>query len=133
MAWFALVVHASTPYLVLCAPLVLSGIGLACVFPTVSAEVVTSVPPERIGVAAGVNGSVRELGGVLGVALAATVFAHTGSYATAAGFTAGFVRAVWVCAAVAGLGVVAALLAAPRSADATVLPPLAEPVAVLDS
>ncbi len=113
MVWFALVVHASTPYPVLCAPLVLSGIGLSFVFPTVSGEVVSSVPPERMGIAAGVNGSIRELGGVFGVALCATVFAHTGGYVTGATFTTGFVDAIWVCAVLAGLGVVAAALATP--------------------
>lgn len=114
MVWFALVVHASTPYLTLCAPLVLSGIGISCVFPTMSGEVVAAVPPERMGVASGVNGSIRELGGVLGVALAATVFAHTGRYATLSTFTTGFTDATWACAPVAGLGVVAALFTGPR-------------------
>lgn len=117
MAWFALVANAAAPYLTLCGPLVLSGIGLSCVFPTVSGEVVSAVPPERMGVAAGVNGSLRELGGVLGVALAATVFAGAGGFATTSSFTTGFVHAIWACAVFAGAGVVAALLAAPRAAD----------------
>ena len=104
MVWFALVVHASTPYLTLCLPLVLSGIGLAFVFPTVSGEVMSAVPPERMGIAAGVNGSIRELGGVLGVALTATVFAGTGGYATPDTFTTGFTHAIWVCAVIAALG-----------------------------
>jgi MFS family permease len=121
MTWFALVVHASTPYLALCGPLVLSGIGIACVFPTVSGEVVSAVPPERMGVAAGVNGSIRELGGVLGVALAATVFAHNGGYTTTSMFTTGFIDAMWVCAALSGLGIVAALLAAPTKMGVTVI------------
>jgi EmrB/QacA subfamily drug resistance transporter len=121
MVWFALVVHASTPYLALCGPLVLSGIGIACVFPTVSSEVVSSVPTERMGIAAGVNGSIRELGGVLGVALAATVFAHGGGYDTATSFTAGFVDAMWACAVLSGLGVAAALLATSRKSPATTL------------
>jgi EmrB/QacA subfamily drug resistance transporter len=121
MTWFALVVDASTPYLALCGPLVLSGIGIACVFPTVSGEVVSAVPPVRMGVAAGVNGSIRELGGVLGVALAATVFAHNGGYASPSTFTSGFVDAMWVCAVLSGLGVIAALLAAPIRTGATVI------------
>jgi MFS family permease len=52
LAWFALVTHADTDYAALCGPLVLSGIGIACVFPTVSSEVMASVPPDRMGVAA---------------------------------------------------------------------------------
>ncbi|HEY6888338.1 MAG TPA: MFS transporter [Solirubrobacter sp.] len=113
MVWFALVVDASTPYLALCGPLVVSGVGIACVFPTVSNAVVSAVAPERMGIASGVNGSIRELGGVLGVALAATVFAHGGGYATTASFAAGFMDAMWACAALAGLGLIVALLAAP--------------------
>jgi hypothetical protein len=54
----------------------------------------------------------------LGVAPAATVFAHSGSYDTASAFTTGFIRAVWACAALAGLGVIAALLAGPHKAHA---------------
>jgi MFS family permease len=125
LTWFALVVHASAPYAALCAPLVLSGVGIACVFPTVSSEVVSSVPPDRMGTASGVNGSIRELGGVFGVALAATVFAHRGAYATTHTFTAGFVDAMWACVVLSVVGVVAALVAAPRRvADAA---PPAEP------
>jgi EmrB/QacA subfamily drug resistance transporter len=121
MVWFALAVHASTPYLELCAPLVVSGIGIACVFPTMSGEVVSAVPAERMGIAAGVNGSIRELGGVLGVALAATVFAHAGGYATATSFTTGFIHAMWVCAVLSGIAVVAALLVAPHKSGAPAL------------
>lgn len=116
MVWFALVVHVSSPYVELLGPLVLSGIGIACVFPTVSSEVVSSVPPERMGIAAGVNGSIRELGGVFGVGLAATVFARTGGYRSPATFTAGFDEAIWACAVLAGLGVIVAVFAAPRTA-----------------
>lgn len=109
MAWFALVAGSTTPYAALVGPLVLSGIGIATVFPAMSAEVMASVPPERMGVASGINGSIRELGGVLGVALAATAFAHAGGYDTTASFTTGFVHALWVCVALAGVGLTASL------------------------
>jgi hypothetical protein len=81
--------------------------------PDVSSAAVSSVPPERMGVAAGVNGSIRELGGVLGVAAAATVFAHSGGDASTATFTSGFIHAICACAVLAGLGIAAALLAEP--------------------
>jgi MFS family permease len=122
LLWFALVAHADTDYAVLCGPLVLSGLGIACVFPTVSSEVMASVPPERMGVAAGVNGGVRELGGVLGVALAATVFARAGGYRTITTFSTGFRHAIWACGLVSALGVLAALLATGRSRSRKALP-----------
>lgn len=110
MAWFASVAGAATPYAELVGPLVLSGIGISCVFPTVSSAVVSSVPPERMGVASGVNGSIREIGGVLGVAVAATVFAHAGGYTNTSTFVSGFVHAMWACTALTGLGIWAAIL-----------------------
>ncbi len=116
MVWFAIVAHADAPYLELWPPLVVSGIGIACVFPTVSSEVMSSVPAQRMGIAAGVNGSIRELGGVFGVALAATVFAHAGGYLT---FTVSFGAAIRACALISGLGVFAALLSTGRRPDAT--------------
>jgi MFS family permease len=110
MVWFALAAHASTTYLSLCGPLVLSGIGIACVFPTVSSEVVSSVAPERMGIAAGVNGSIRELGGVLGVTVLASIFAHWGGYTSGASFVAGLTPAITVGGAVVLAGAVAAAL-----------------------
>ena len=47
LAWFAAVVDVHTPYLELCLPLVLSGIGIGLVFPAMSGEVVSSVRPRR--------------------------------------------------------------------------------------
>jgi MFS family permease len=113
LIWFAVVAQASTPYFDLVWPLILSGVGIACVFPTVSSEIVSSVPHDRMGIASGINGSVREFGGVLGVALAATIFASAGSYGSPISFTAGFVQSIWACAIMSATGLVAAILSAP--------------------
>ena len=67
-----------------------------------------SVRPEEEGQASGANNAIRELGGVFGVAVLASVFAHYGGYASGQAFVDGMTPAVWVGAAVVGLGAIAA-------------------------
>ena len=55
------------------------------------------------------NNAVREVGGVFGVAVLASVFAAIGGYASPSTFTDGLNAALWVGAAIVGLGTVAAL------------------------
>lgn len=117
LAWFAAVAHVHTPYIALCLPLILSGIGIGLVFPTVSGEVVSAVAPQRMGVASGVNMTIRELGGVFGVALVGLVFANRLAYRTAAGFVTGFVNGIWVCVALSGIGALVATVALLRSRE----------------
>ncbi|HEX6476416.1 MAG TPA: hypothetical protein VF005_04015, partial [Acidimicrobiales bacterium] len=64
--------------------------------------------------ASGTNSTIRELGGVLGVAVLASVFARHGVYASPARFAAGFTPALWVAVAFSALGVLAALFTAKR-------------------
>jgi len=108
LAWFAAVAHADSSYLSLCPALIASGIGIGLVFPSMSAEVVAAVRPEQMGIASGTNATIRELGGVFGVALAALVFAGPAVYRTSAGFDAGFGRALWACVAYTAAGAVVA-------------------------
>jgi MFS family permease len=99
----------------LVAPLVISGVGIAMCFPTVANMVTASVPPADVGVAAGTNNALNALGGVFGVAILAAVFAAHGSYADPASFIAGFRPAEWTAAAVAAVGVLAAVRAPGRT------------------
>jgi hypothetical protein len=64
------------------------------VFPAIASEVVTSVPPAQIGIASGTNNALRELGGVFGVTILASVFTRPGIYASASTFTASFSSAL---------------------------------------
>ena len=48
--------------------------------PAAQASVVSSVPPEAVGKAAGTNSMAQELGGVFGIAVLVAVFAAVGSY-----------------------------------------------------
>ena len=108
LAWIAAVSHPDTAYTTLVAPFVLSGIGMGLFFAPVANVVLSSVRPEEEGQASGANNAVRELGGVLGVAVLASVFVHFGGYATGTSFTDGMVAAVFVGAAVVFLGALAA-------------------------
>jgi MFS family permease len=108
LAWLAVLQSPSVPYGDLVAPFVLSGAGMALFFAPVANVVLSSVAPEHEGKASGATNAIRELGGVFGVAVLASVFAHAGGYRTAETFTNGTSTAVYVGAAVVALGALAA-------------------------
>jgi EmrB/QacA subfamily drug resistance transporter len=117
---------AGSGYAALVPGLVLVGAGAACLFVPIQATLLGAVPRARQGQAAGAATAFRELGGVLGVAVLASVFTAHGDTASAAGFLAGFRPALAAGALAAGLaGVVAlglrarvaALLHPPLTAD----------------
>ena len=64
---------------------------------------------EEEGRASGVNNTIREIGGVFGVAVLASVFSANGGYTSPQAFVDGMVPAVWVGAAVVAVAAVAAL------------------------
>ena len=108
LAWIAAVQTPTVSYGSLVIPFILSGAGMALFFAPVANVVLSSVRPEHEGKASGANNAIRELGGVLGVAVLASVFSHAGGYRTAQTFTQGTTSAVWVGAALVALGAVAA-------------------------
>jgi hypothetical protein len=61
------------------------------------------------GQASGANNAIREIGGVFGVAILASVFSAAGGYTSAKAFVNGLVPAVWLGAAVLGVGTLVAL------------------------
>ena len=83
---------------------------IAMVFPTVSTEVLASVPAQEVGIASGTNSALREVGGVFGVAVLASVFARPGAYIFPSTFVHGFTAALWVGAALSAAGALAAVL-----------------------
>ena len=105
MAWIALIAEPGMAYAQLVAPLVVAGVGISMSFPAAQNSVVGSVAPEAIGKASGTNSTMRELGGVLGIALGVAAFSGAGSYASPGDFSDGFVAAMGVSA---GLSVLAA-------------------------
>jgi MFS family permease len=108
LAWIAAVSTPSTPYAELVAPFAISGIGMALFWAPVANVVLGSVAKEAEGQASGANNAIRELGGVLGVAVLAAVFAHAGGYGSGQAFTDGMVPAVYIGAVIVLLGSLAA-------------------------
>jgi MFS family permease len=114
LGWVALIAAPGVSYPQVAVALTIAGIGTSCCFPTVANAVMGSVPLSEAGVASGTNSMIRELGGVFGVAVLASVFARPGVYTSQHAFIAGFTPALWVAVAFSGLGALAALLTAAR-------------------
>jgi EmrB/QacA subfamily drug resistance transporter len=109
MTWVALVADPGMAYVEMVPALIIAGVGVSMTFPAAQNAVVGSVAPEAIGKASGINSTMRELGGVFGIALSVAVFAGAGSFASPQAFTDGFVAAMGVSA---GLSLLAALAGA---------------------
>jgi EmrB/QacA subfamily drug resistance transporter len=110
LIWIAAVSTITTPYVDLVAPFFLSGIGMSLFFAPVANVVLSSVPPEQEGKASGATNAIRELGGVFGVAVLASVFAQAGGYRTPETFVHGLTTAVYIGGALVAVGAVAAAL-----------------------
>jgi predicted MFS family arabinose efflux permease len=91
----------------------LSGTGMAMFFAPVANVVLSAVRPEEEGKASGTNNAIREVGGVFGVAVLASVFARYGGYESPQTFVDGLTPAIWVGAIVVAVGAVISL-AIPR-------------------
>jgi MFS family permease len=113
LGWLAAVSTPTTAYGSLIAPFVISGIGMALFFAPVANVVLSAVRPDEEGQASGANNAIRELGGVFGVAVLASIFSHYGGYQSGESFVDGMNVAVWVGAVVVAAGALAAL-AIPR-------------------
>jgi EmrB/QacA subfamily drug resistance transporter len=134
--WLAAVSTPDVAYSSLVLPFVIAGTGMALVFAPSANAVLGAVRPEEAGQASGATNAIRELGGVMGVAVLASVFSARGSYDTPQAFTDGVVAALPIGAAVLALGALIALLvpglkarrlaAVPAAGDAAAV---AEPVA----
>jgi MFS family permease len=109
LAWIAVVSTPTVAYSALVVPFILSGVGMALYFAPVANVVLSSVRPEEEGQASGANNAIRELGGVFGVAVLASVFAHYGGYGSGQSFVDGLVPALYVGAAAVAVGALAAL------------------------
>jgi MFS family permease len=131
LSWIAAVTSPTVAYAELVGPFVISGIGMAMFWAPVANVVLSAVSRVEEGKASGTQNSIRELGGVFGVAVLASVWSHYGSYASGQSFVDGMIPAVWIGAAVVGVGAVAAFLIPKRARaqEAEEFAPVFEPAA----
>ncbi len=129
LGWLAAVTEPTVAYSSLVPPFIVAGIGMGLFFAPVANVVLSAVRPIEEGQASGANNAIREIGGVFGVAVLASIFASYGGYGSGTSFVDGLVPAVWVGAVVVGLGAIAALGIRPlrrRGVEAGAAEPLAE-------
>jgi EmrB/QacA subfamily drug resistance transporter len=110
LAWLASVSGPTVAYIHLVPAFVMAGAGMALVFAPAANTVLGAVRPTQAGQASGATNAIRELGGVLGVSVLATVFSGHGGYLSPQDYVDGLVPAVWVGSAVLFAGALVALL-----------------------
>jgi EmrB/QacA subfamily drug resistance transporter len=110
LGWLALLASVHQSYTSMVAPFVLAGAGMSLVFAPAASAVLASVRTTEAGQASGATNAVRELGGVLGIAVLATVFTNNGSYVSPQAFLDGLIPAMWVGVAVLAAGALVAAL-----------------------
>ena len=118
LAWLASITSPTVAYSSLVPAFVISGIGMALFFAPVANVVLSSVKREEEGMASGANNAIRELGGVFGVAVLASIFSQYGGYESPATYVDGLTPALWVGAAIVGAGAVAALFVPRKKREA---------------
>jgi MFS family permease len=109
MLWLSQIMSPSTAYGAWIAPFVMAGVGMALVFAPGANAVLSAVRPSEAGKASGATNAIREVGGVLGVAVLASVFQAHGGYGTPQLFTDGLVTALPIAAGVLFTGALVAL------------------------
>jgi EmrB/QacA subfamily drug resistance transporter len=126
IGWIATVSTPTVPYGELVIPFFISGIGMALFFAPVANVVLSAVRPEEEGQASGAQNAIRELGGVFGVAVLASIFAHYGGYLSGRDFVDGMRPGVWIGAALVGLGSIAsfAIPSRPKAVEEVAEPAL---------
>jgi EmrB/QacA subfamily drug resistance transporter len=110
LGWIAALTSPTVSYVSLVPAFVVSGAGMGLFFAPIANVVLSAVPREDEGKASGANNTIRELGGVFGIAVLGAIFSATGSYTTPQTYTDGLVPSIWVGAAVVAAGAVLALV-----------------------
>jgi MFS family permease len=118
LAYLAGVTAPDVAYGALVPGFVMAGSGMALVFAPAATAVLSAVRPSEAGQASGANNTIREIGGVLGVAVLATVFTNAGGYGSPQDYVDGLIPAVWVGAAVLAAGALIALFVPRKRATA---------------
>jgi EmrB/QacA subfamily drug resistance transporter len=109
LGWLASEAAVGQSYTSMIVPFVFGGAGMALVFAPSASAVLASVRTDQAGQASGATNAIRELGGVLGIAVLSTVFSSHGSYASPQAFVDGLKPTMWVGTAVLAAGALVAL------------------------
>jgi EmrB/QacA subfamily drug resistance transporter len=109
LAWLASITTVDVAYSSIVLPFIVAGTGMALVFAPVANVVMGAVRREEQGLASATNNMIREIGGVLGIAVLVAIFSAHGGYTSGRAFVDGLVPAVYTGAVVLALGALAAL------------------------
>jgi len=110
LGWIALISAPDLAYGQMIVPFMMAGTGMALVFPTAAASVMSSVREREQGKASGSTNAIREIGGVMGVAVLSSVFAANGGFESPQAFNDGLVAALPIAVVVLTIGAFLALL-----------------------
>jgi EmrB/QacA subfamily drug resistance transporter len=110
LAGLAMILGTHTPYSEMILPFIMAGAGMALVFAPSAGAVLSAVRTDQAGQASGATNAIRETGGVLGVAVLASIFTHVGGYGSPEAFVRGLGPALWVGVAMLGAGALAVLV-----------------------
>ncbi|HEX3514803.1 MAG TPA: MFS transporter, partial [Trebonia sp.] len=110
LGWLAMIESPAVSYMDQVPAFIVCGIGMSLFFAPVANVVLGSVRRDQEGIASGANNAIRELGGVLGIAVLGAVFSARGGYASGTAFVSGMTPAIWVGSAAVAAAAVAALL-----------------------
>jgi EmrB/QacA subfamily drug resistance transporter len=125
LAWLAAVVSPTVAYATLVPGFIAAGVGMGLFFAPIADIVLSSEPAAEEGKASGATNTIREVGGVFGVAVLASVFSANGSYATPTEYVAGLQPAIALGAVLVAIAAVVAValparIRRPDAADAVV-------------
>ena len=98
--WLGMLTKAGVSYTSRSAPFIVAGIGISMAFPTMANASIAAVSLNGSGVTSGSNNTLREVGGLFGIAALAAVFTDNGSFATQADFMPGVKFTIRMAAAV---------------------------------
>jgi len=118
MAWLAIIAKPGLAYGAMVPPLLIAGFGVSTAIPSLQNAVLSAVAPAQIGTASGTFNTIRQLGGVFGVATMAAAFAAAGGYASPHAFVDGLTVALALGAGLSGAGAAASLLLPARRGHA---------------
>jgi MFS family permease len=114
LVWIALLASTTVAYPALLPAFILGGFGMGLVFAPLSSTVILTTDDQRHGQASGAYSTIRELGGVFGIAVLGAIFQHV--VVLPGDFVIGFRTALLGGAGAIASGLLVALLLPGRSA-----------------